>query len=161
MKINFVRHQHDTERTKTERGRSRRQLFRPFWGSSVWRNEQRGSTVKFPTQALTESRHNTCHREDKSPSVTLMSHKENIGWAKPCKNERHIGSIKDLRPPRNNKLTFQLQRTFKTECAGILHQSLSVCCAVLTSPQKGETAVYGYDPALFWFFQCRVDVLQS
>ena len=26
---------------KTERGRSRRQLFRPFWGSSVRRNEQR------------------------------------------------------------------------------------------------------------------------
>ena len=55
-----------------------------------------------------------------------MSHKENIGWtkptleirAKPCKNERHIGSIKDLRPPRNNKLTFQLQRTFKTDLCG-------------------------------------------
>ena len=55
-----------------------------------------------------------------------MSHKENIGWtkpiletwAKPCENERHIGSIKDLRPPRNNKLTFQLQRTFKTDLCG-------------------------------------------
>ena len=78
------------------------------------------------TQTLTESRHITCHREDKSPSVTLMSHKENIGWtkptleiwAKPCKNERHIGSIKDLRPPRNNKLTFQLQRTLKTDLCG-------------------------------------------
>ena len=48
VKINFARHQHDTERTKTVRGRSRRQLFRPFWGSSLWRNEQRGSAVKFP-----------------------------------------------------------------------------------------------------------------
>jgi len=95
---------------KTERGRSRRQLFRAFWGSSVRRNEQRGSAVKYRTlcfkaltwtQTLTESRHITCHREDKSPSVTLMSHKENIGWtkptletwAKPCKNEQHIGSF--------------------------------------------------------------------
>ena len=33
---------------KTERGRSRRQQFRPFWGSLVRRNEQRGSAVKFP-----------------------------------------------------------------------------------------------------------------
>ena len=24
------------------------------------------------------------------------------------------------------------------------------CCAILTSPKKGETAVYGYNPALFW-----------
>ena len=48
VKINFVRHQHDTERTKTERGRSRRQLFRPFGRSSVRRNKQRGSGVKFP-----------------------------------------------------------------------------------------------------------------
>ena len=48
VKINFVRHQHDTERTKTERGRSRRRLFRPFGGSSVRRNKQRGSGVKFP-----------------------------------------------------------------------------------------------------------------
>ena len=25
----------------------------------------------------------------------------------------------------------------------------SGCCAILTSPKKGETAVYGYNPALF------------
>ena len=31
------------------------------------------------------------------------------------------------------------------------HQSLiSGCYAVLTSPKEGETAVYGYNPALFW-----------
>ena len=48
MKINFARHQYDTERTKNRGGRSRRQLFRPFWGSSLWRNDQRGSAVKFP-----------------------------------------------------------------------------------------------------------------
>ena len=26
----------------------------------------------------------------------------------------------------------------------------SGCCAILTSPKKGETDVYGYNPALFW-----------
>ena len=36
----------------------------------------------------------------------------------------------------------------KTECAGILQQSLSVRCA-LPCPIKSETAVYGYDAALF------------
>ena len=35
------------------------------------------------------------------------------------------------------------------------------CCAILTSPKKGETAVYGYDSLCFEFFRCRVDVLQS
>ena len=25
----------------------------------------------------------------------------------------------------------------------------SGCCAILTSPKKGETAVYGHNPALF------------
>ena len=48
---------------------------------------------------LTASRHITCPREGKSPSVALISRKENIGWtkptleiwAKPCKNEQHMG----------------------------------------------------------------------
>ena len=31
------------------------------------------------------------------------------------------------------------------------HQSLiSGCYSVLTSPKEGETAVHGYNPALFW-----------
>ena len=39
----------------------------------------------------------------------------------------------------------------KAECADIFHQSpISGCYAILTSPQKSETAVYGYNPALFW-----------
>ena len=29
-------------------------------------------------------------------------------------------------------------------------RTFSGCCAILTSPKKGETAVYGYNPALFW-----------
>ena len=43
VKINSARHQHDTERTQNSRERdcSHRQLFRPLWGSSVWRNNQR------------------------------------------------------------------------------------------------------------------------
>ena len=36
-------------------------------------------------------------------------------------------------------------------CVDIFHQSLiSGCYAILTSPKEGETAVYGYNPALFW-----------
>ena len=38
----------------------------------------------------------------------------------------------------------------KSECADIFHQSLiSACYAILTNPKEGETAVYGYNPALF------------
>ena len=38
----------------------------------------------------------------------------------------------------------------KSECADIFYQSLiSGCYAILTSPKEGETAVYGYNPALF------------
>ena len=33
--------------------------------------------------------------------------------------------------------------------------------AVLMSSKKSETAVYGWNPALLKFYQCRVDVLQS
>ena len=103
-----------------------RQLFRPdFCGSSVRCNEQRGSSVKFPhtlfrTQTLTESRHITCPREGKSPSTTsMMCHKRKYRMDKTnLRNmgktirEQHIGSIKDLRPPKiGNKLTFKLHRT--------------------------------------------------
>ena len=41
VKLNSARHQHDTERTQNRAGCSHRQLFRPLWGSSVWRNNQR------------------------------------------------------------------------------------------------------------------------
>ena len=52
--MNFARHQHNTERTQNIAGRSRSQLFRHFCGSSVRRNKQRGSTVKFPVQPVLE-----------------------------------------------------------------------------------------------------------
>ena len=122
VKINSARHQHDTERTQTERDRSHGQLFHPLWGSSVWRNVQRsGSDQKISAHSVfspdlelltpTESRHTTCLQGGKSPSVKspsvkLMSGRENKELAKTnLKNMdktmqklQHIGSIKDLRP---------------------------------------------------------------
>ena len=60
VKINSARHQHD----------SHRQLFRPLWGSSVWRNNQRKLWWKIPAHSdlspdlelstPTEPRHTTC-----------------------------------------------------------------------------------------------------
>ena len=78
---------------KTERDCSHRQLFRPLWGSSVWRNNQRsGYDEKLsahsdfsPDPELltpTESRHTTCLLGGKSPSVKLMSRRENKELAK-------------------------------------------------------------------------------
>ena len=76
---------------KTERDCSHRQLFSPFWGSSVWRNNQRKLWWKksvhsdfSPDLELsipTESRHTTCILRGKSPSVKLMSRRENKGLA--------------------------------------------------------------------------------
>ena len=44
--LNSARHQHDTERTQKRAGCSHRQLFRPLWGSSVWRKNQRSGSDK-------------------------------------------------------------------------------------------------------------------
>ena len=39
----------------------------------------------------------------------------------------------------------------KSECKGwFLIRVFSGCCAILSSPKKGEKAAYGYSPALFW-----------
>ena len=88
VKVNSARHQHDTERTQNRAGCSHRQLFRPLWGSSVWRNNQRsGSDEKISTHSdfspdpelltPTESLYTTCLLGGKSPSVKLMSRREN------------------------------------------------------------------------------------
>ena len=37
----------------------------------------------------------------------------------------------------------------ESECADIFYQSFLCCYAILTSSKEGETAVYGYYPALF------------
>ena len=52
-------------------------------------------------------------------------------------------------------------RDMASEFMSGLFKSLSVRCAVPTSPPKGETAVYGYDPALFLVLSVSCDVLQS
>ena len=51
--------------------------------------------------------------------------------------------------------------TILTECTGIFTAFSPSCYAVLMSSKESETAVYGCNPALLKFYQCRVDVLQS
>ena len=55
------------------------------------------------------------------------------------------------------------QGFYKNQSARIFFiRAFSGCYAILTSPQKGETAVYGYNiPLCLEFFRCCVDVLQS
>ena len=68
-----------------------------------------GTLVLSPDPELstpTESRHTTCLLEGKSPSVQLMSRRENRELAKTnlknmdrtMQESQHIGSIKDLQP---------------------------------------------------------------
>ena len=106
VKVNFEDINTTPTEPKTERDCSHRQLFRPFWGSSVWRNNQRKLWWKISAHSdlspdlelstPTESRHTTCLLGGKSPSVKLMSRRENKGlaktWTEPCKNY----SISDL-----------------------------------------------------------------
>ena len=79
--------------------------------ASVSRNNTENSGEKYPRSDLelstpTESRHTTCLLRGKSPSVKLMSRRENKKLAKTnlqnmdktMQKLRHIGSIKDLRP---------------------------------------------------------------
>ena len=73
---------------QTEQDCSHRQLFRPFWGSSVYGATIRESSdEKYPRTLIlspdpelltaTESRHTMCLLGGKSPSVKLMSRREN------------------------------------------------------------------------------------
>ena len=59
----------------------------------------------------------------KSPSVKLMSRRENKELAKT--------NLKNMDKTMQNQSV------------------ISGCYAILTSPKEGETAVYGYNPALF------------
>ena len=49
-----------------------------------------------------------------------------------------------------------------TEGAGISQQSL-ICFSIVAPSRRamGETAIDGYNPALFWVVGCRVYLLQS
>ena len=72
VKINYARHQFNTtpKELKTDRVCSHRELFRPLWGSSVWRNNQRKLWWKISAHSdlnpdpepstPTESHHTTC-----------------------------------------------------------------------------------------------------
>ena len=85
-----------TERTQNRAGCSHRQLFRSLWSSSVWRNNQKKLWWKLSGHSdlssdlerstPTESRHSTCLLGGKSPSVKLMSRRENKSWPKPTNN---------------------------------------------------------------------------
>ena len=66
---------------KTERDCSHRQLFRPLWGSSVWRNNQKALVENIralwfssdPELSIpTESRRTTCLLGAKSPSLKFV-----------------------------------------------------------------------------------------
>ena len=54
---------------------------------------------------------------------------------------------------------FSLSQRFT--CTPIQNPGSRTTYAVLMSSKKSETAVYGCNPALLKFYQCRVDVLQS
>ena len=140
--MNFARHQHNTERTQNIAGRSRSQLFRHFCGSSVRRNKQRGSTVKFPVQPVLEpykshngpimiswtltfnsnthriTQYHVSPRGQESKCHVDVSQRE-LGRTKPtlgtCKNEQHIV----IGPPKNKKHGLTSFKTrFSAKCSG-------------------------------------------
>ena len=79
---------------------SYKQLFRPLWGSWVWRNNQGKLWWKISAHSNlspdlelstpTESSHATCLLGGKSPSVKLMSRRENKELAK---TKMHLSAI--------------------------------------------------------------------
>ena len=80
-----------------------------------------------------------------------------IGWFWPILfSLRDINLTLRLLPPRGHLVWRDSVRVessrsgLRSECADIFHQRLiSGCYAILASPKEGETAVYGYNPALF------------
>ena len=80
-----------------------------------------------------------------------------IGWFWPIFlfSLRDINLTLGLLPPRRHvvwldSVGVESSKTgLKSKCADIFHQSFLCCYAILTSPKEGETAVYGYNPALF------------
>ena len=90
--------------------------FAPFGARQYGATTRESSDEKYPRTLIlspdpelstpTESRHTTCLLGGKSPSVKLMSRRENkkVGQNQPKNMDRtmqelqHIGSIKDLRP---------------------------------------------------------------
>ena len=110
---------------KTERDCSHRQLFRPFI-DPICRN-----------------------------SYMVLSMFYRLVLANFLFSLRDINLTLGLLPPRRHvvwrdSVGVESSRSgLKSECADIFHQSFLCCYAILTSPKEGETAVYGYNPALF------------
>ena len=68
---------------------------------------------------------------------------------------REINLTVGLLPPRRHvvwrdSVGVESSRSgLRPEYTDIFHQSFLCCYAILTSPEDGETEVYGYNPALF------------
>ena len=62
-------------------------------------------------------------------------------------------------PYFQRRVIFFLTQRFT--CTPIQNPGSRTTYAVLMNSKKSETAVYGCNPALLKFYQCRVDVLQS
>ena len=71
---------------------------------------------------------------------TNINHKGLQRTANEYAEKRRI--YKDLISNNNNVDILNSARIFFV-------RAFSGCCAILTSPKKGETAIYGYNPALF------------
>ena len=77
-KINFSRHKDDTDRTQTERGCSRRQLFRHYCGSSALRYNSLDPQKRVPAHSIKSS--NT------GPSAMSLSKFQSISLCVVCRH---------------------------------------------------------------------------
>ena len=135
-KINVARHQYDTERTKNRAGSQPQTAVSPFLGLVSTAQQTERLCRKIPAHSVLKPCHELKHSQNhamshvteraRSPSVTFMSYQENLEWTKPT-----------------------LGTWAKPECAGILRQSLSVRCAIMTSPKTGGNNCLRLRPPLF------------
>ena len=144
MKINFARHEYDTERTKNRGGRSRRQLFRPFWGSSLWRNEQRGSDVKFP------------HILVLPMFLRLVLSILNFL----CKTwTSHLDSCLLGDTWRDSVSVWVHDRALKPSAREFYGRASLFVAPYWRAPRKAKQLSTAKTPLCFWFFRCRIHVL--
>ena len=81
-----------------------------------------------------------------------FAHVSKVGFVHPTFSLRDINMTFGLLPSRRH-VTWRDSVSVWVHClgskwewVGILQQSFSVCCALLTSHKNGETVVYGYNP---------------
>ena len=111
MKINSATHQHDTERTHESGIVAIDSCFALFGARQYGATTRESSDEKYPRTLIlspdpelstpTESRHTTCLLGGKSPSVKLMSRRENKELAKTnLKNmDRTMQELTSTSPP--------------------------------------------------------------